>query len=449
MLGLLKTTIDRIDSLQQFYLLELAGIEKKSKLGIKKNRFAMLLNIYLDKLMNGSEDEKQEESFLALKIYMERYIEKTEIVEIENKKEIFFKVKDEMEYKKLIPSGEINKGVTAFMQFAEMPEIHANNTLIMLLIRFEEFIADFFKSLYLYFPAKYLDGQSITFSEISQLGVEEVKKNIVNREIDLLMRKSYTEWFKIIEEHKITLLECEKEIDALKEIYARRNILVHNSGIVNSSYLNNVKNSAHKTGDRLNADREYLENAFNIVKKIINVIFIKTKKLNKCSASEILDEAFAVGYSEMNNEHFVVSAKIFDVLRNDREQKTNDKLMSTVNYWLSMKEVCGLENLREDIENWDTSALNNKFIVAKLALLERYEETTELLGIMLQKNEDSFRAKCIEEWPLFKKYRASEYYLTLKSTHSKYFDSNVKESSIDVDDTNIKIRDELNEIEAS
>ena len=63
------------------------------------------------------------------------------------------------------PFTNVSAAAKEYEKYAEMPITHGNNTLIMLITRFEEFISDFIEIVYLKFPQKYLDSQTITFSE--------------------------------------------------------------------------------------------------------------------------------------------------------------------------------------------------------------------------------------------------------------------------------------------
>ena len=61
--GLLTHTLQRIDSLQQFYEIEYKGIQKKSKKGMEENRFGMLIDVYLNALSNASNVAMNSTSF--------------------------------------------------------------------------------------------------------------------------------------------------------------------------------------------------------------------------------------------------------------------------------------------------------------------------------------------------------------------------------------------------
>lgn len=146
MIGLLTHTLQRIDSLQQFYQMELKSIERKAKDGMNKNRFAMLIEAYFQALMYSGEEYKKSDSFQALQKIMSQCIEIENTSEDENKKSISFTIKENKYFKDV--DIDVKKGAIEYQKFAEMPQIHAGNTLIMLIIRFEEFISHFIAYIY-------------------------------------------------------------------------------------------------------------------------------------------------------------------------------------------------------------------------------------------------------------------------------------------------------------
>lgn len=100
MIGLLTHTIQRIDSLEQFYQLEYKNIERKSKKGTNENRFGMLIDVYLNALTYADEEYKNTESFKALEKLMKKCIEVKNFSEDDNKKTISFTLKKRQIYKR-------------------------------------------------------------------------------------------------------------------------------------------------------------------------------------------------------------------------------------------------------------------------------------------------------------------------------------------------------------
>ena len=93
--------------------------------------------------------------------------------------------------------------------------------------------------------------------------------------------------------------------------------------------------------------------------------------------------------------------------------------MSRVNYWIAKIENDGLQSVKEEIENFDTSALDKSFFMAKLILLKNYSSATTCIEDLCDKGELDNTA--IEEWPLFKEYRKTDEYIKFKESHPELF----------------------------
>lgn len=444
MLGLLTYTLQRIESLEQFHQLEHKNIVRKSKKGMDENRFGLLIDIYLDALIRDNEEFKNTESFKALEKFMQKCVTVKEISEGNNKNTISFELK-ENEYIKDITNFDVKKKSFEYQKYAEMPQIHSTNTLIMLIIRFEEFISKFITTLFLLFPDKYLNNKCVCFSEIEDLGTKEIKETILIREVENIMHQSYSEWFKLFESHKMSFEQYKSELAILKEIYNRRNVLVHNSGKVNSIYLKNVPDCEYTSGDVLLVDDVYLDKAFATIKTLIFAIIIESKKFNKKDEKDLLNEVFSQAFEEMSKEHYIISAKVFNLLQYINSQTDQEKLASKVNYLISTKEIEGLQAIKKEVDSFDITALNTMFCLAKKLLLEEYDIATSIIERMFQK--DEINATIINEWPLFKRYRATSNFDELKKKYAEKFNLTTLEPEVTSDKLEISIRSELKEIE--
>lgn len=404
---LLNKSMENIASLRHFYDVQKKYIDKKAKQGMKENRMGFLTDFYFNVTVHGTEKEKKRSTFLNLKKLIERHITIQEITE----KSVIYTVNDE----NARPFINVANAAKEYQKYAEMPIMHGNNTLIMLITRFEEFISDFIKIIYQKYPQKYLDNQTITFSEISQNDVEKIRTKIIDREIDGIMRESYTNWFKLFEEHKMCFKCCEREYEILKELYARRNILVHNSGEVNDSYIKNVPQTQYACGDVLYADEKYLDKAFEAIKTIIFCILIEGVRLQKENKDEYIDDIFEVAFNELIAENYKTCETVFYSLHMSPFVDEKTRYLAQVNYWISKIEISGFDSVKAEIEKLDVSALAESFSLAKCVLLRKYEEATECIENLYYKKELPFYV--LEEWPLFKEYRKSAEYNKFKMSH--------------------------------
>lgn len=419
--GLLQYSLERIASLQNFYDLEKKSISSRSQKGMKQNRFGFLMDTYVQLLVAGTDADREKESFSHLEQQAKQYIEIKSITSKEDGiNEVQFRIKNREELEKRGFNLDIKRSAVAYRQFAEMPVIHGSNTLIMLITRFEEFIAHFLSMLYYKYPHKYLDKQQITFSEIVDIGIDEITHKIISREVDKMMRDSYVEWFKLLESHGMKLKSCQSELVNLQEIYARRNIWVHNSGQVNKSYLENVPNTTAKLGEKLPIDEQYINNAFDTIKIIIFSIHIEAIKFWDKDKNAYMDHVFNVAYEELEAEHYSICYNVFAALSETQHFDTAQLMRSKVNFWIAAKKLKGLDAIKESVESFDVSALDRVFLLAKHILLEQNGEATQIIESLFRRND--LPAYCLEEWPLFKDYRTTSEYHEFKSNHPEYFE---------------------------
>lgn len=386
---------------------------------MKTTRFGYLIDIYFQTLFNGTEEEKNKESFQQLKKQADAFVEVLNDNDHQNTdaRGIIYRIKNP---DKLLAKGfelNVQKASASYRQFYDMPIIHASNTLVMLITRFEEFIANFLSELYELYPHKYLDKQQITFSEIENIGIDEIKEKIIEREIDTVMRESYSEWFKIFESHKMNFSSCQAEMENLKEIYARRNIVVHNSGRVNETYIKNIPNTPHAINERLLIDDKYLNQSFNTIKIIVITILIEAVKFIKEDKVKYLIDIFDATYDELKDGNYYLSSNIFALLMHNPNLDAGTQTMSQINYWIAEKERNGIAKIKKDIEQFDVSALDSVYSLAKALLLDRNDEATTIFENLYQKREIPFYV--VEEWPLFKNYRKSEQYVLIKNKHKE------------------------------
>lgn len=434
---LLKTSLNRIDSLQFFYTSEVNSIKKKSEKGKSQYEIGALLDTYFQMLTTDDEKLHQSKQYLTLESHVLKYIEVVEIKASEDTVRVIYRTKDSEKKAKSLTELNVKKAAQEYIKYAEMPMIHGSNTLIMLITRFEEFIANFSSEIFTQFPQRYLDKQAITFSELTGIGgIEEIKGFLFQRQIEALMRESYSEWFKLFESHGISLDPLKEEMSILKEMYARRNILVHNSGAVNSIYLKNVPEAKYPLGTILIPDREYIEIAFETIKKIIIVLLIEAAKLVNDDKQAYLKSIFTSLFDLLQQKEYSICKKAYDLIARSKIADSETRIMSQFDSWICIIQTAGLNSVKSEIEKFDVSALDDIYVLAKHILLEQFEEASLMLSFLLEK--ELLPASIIEEWPLFINYRNSDSYQSLRANHATEFGL----ESAEIDNSSIQTQSE-------
>lgn len=424
MLDIFLQAINSISSVEKYYDFEIDTIRVKSKQEMEKSQLGAMLYLYLS-LKIYSKDDAEDELFEKINSLTNNAIEDLEISE----GKATFSINEE----KISMSGrDIHKQVSSFMQFIEMPKILSESTLIMAVTRFEEFISGILKFIFDRYPEKYLNDKTITYKEYITTSGSDIKERIINNEVDKIMRASYSEWFKLLKEHGISIEKYKSLYDNLTEIYARRNIVVHNRSVVNNSYISMVSKTAYKEGDILHIRKEYLDNTFLTLKAIVCLIVIEAIHLYKQESKEFksnyLEDVFSVAYAQMEDGEYALSKIIFNELKERKELDAQLKLLSKINYWLSCKNNNEWDLVKDEVYVFDISAYSKQFCLAKMLLTDNFEEADELLKELLKTEE--LNTYYIEVWPILKEYRKTEYYDKLKEEFAEKF--GVVE--IDVDD---------------
>lgn len=414
--GLLSYSLERIDSLHAFYQTQLKSIEEESTKGMDRTRTAFFLEQSLYRLMYASEEEEQQEEFLRVKLWMEKYIE---ITEVEKSKRVSFIPKDDSMFGKGEFSKMMKKLSKEYIRYAEMSVIHGSNTLIMLITRFEEFISNVLSEIFLACPNKYLNDKTISYIEVQELSLDKVQGIILQREIDAKMTAYHTEWFKLFKSHGMKFSFCQNELGHLVEIYARRNIVVHNNSSVNEAYKRRVPHTQAELGSKLNISKEYLEEAFATIRIIIFTVMIETSRMLKADDRDgYLSSIFLIAFEYLVEERYDICSNVFNQLANNKLLNDAERKLSEINCLIAQKELYGLPAVVDKISELEIDESDLSLKVAKQLLLENYDEVPKLIE---EAYNHLFTSKEMEEWPIFKRYRETFLYQDFKLAHSEDF----------------------------
>ena len=201
---------------------------------------------------------------------------------------------------------------------------------------------------------------------------------------------------------------------------------MHNNGNVNMSYLNGVGKSHQenlKQGTKLSVDKEYLSKAFNLTYIMIYGTIFDISSINK-ESFELHDSLHDYAFQHMIDKEWEISHYIYQNIMKKKTPatQTKDIEMRKINYWISLKNLYGVEKIREEVTSYDVSAMEGEFKVAKACLLDDFKEINALLEVYLNTN---VYPQSIENWPLFIQYRQSKEYKKFKKEHIADFQKQV------------------------
>ena len=109
---------------------------------------------------------------------------------------------------------------------------------------------------------------------------------IAERELNELKYDRPKAWFDYMD--KMIRLRCPTgdEIERIAEMKAARDLLIHNSGIVNKTYLEKAGAKAHyAAGEKVVIDSQYFDECWLLAKKLVDDITTSAKHRISRSAS--------------------------------------------------------------------------------------------------------------------------------------------------------------------
>lgn len=420
--SILARSLDHMAALEHFYNVQYSDIEKMARKGMEDHFVGWSLNLFFTFYVFGSEEDKKSEGFKSLERAVRKLVSfKVDSSTSEEERGVRFKFRNTKMQSEIGCKLDVQRSFAEYLKFQEMPRLHGNSALIMLIIKFEEFIAEVLALLCRKFPRKYLEEENVKYSELTGGNIVAVRENLIQRKVDAYMRESYMNWFKIFESHGMDASAWDEPLQRLAEIYARRNIIVHNSGVVNATYLSNVQGSKEELGTCLTASKQYVDEAFGVIREMMVLIMLEASRVVPVGdVNDYLYSIFEHAFEFLKDGKYQLSEIAFFWLSRAKNFSEKNRTMSLFNFWMA-KLWGGTSDdlLLNEIKSFDVTAKEVDFKIAKYILLEQYDEATELIEDSLMADE-SLPANMLQ-WPLFLKYRKSKHFKKLLRKYADKF----------------------------
>lgn len=340
----------------------------------------------------------------------------------QNKQEIeAFRLKVKLQS---IDQAEIIEDLEKSSKSSAHKELLYKNSLISLLSSVEWFFAQILHYYYDKFPdSAGISKKTMTLSDLKGFGsIEDAEKYLIDVKIEEILRGSFDSWVTLLKtDLSLKLSWVDNILDELIEIYQRRNLLVHNGGVVNSIYLNKVRLDLRKDvkqGETLNVTKEYLDNAICKLQKVFILIGSELwKKLDKGDKKRG-DVLIEIVYENLLKSRWDICEGLSYFVMHDTELEPIDKVVSQLNYWLCLKRTNRLDEAKKDLDKADYSDKKEIFQLGLMALKGNEEDFFKILPYALDSAQ--LNIERLEEFPIFEEMRGTEKYRKFKE-QSKYF----------------------------
>lgn len=292
------------------------------------------------------------------------------------------------------------------------------NSLISLISSAEWLLAQLIRLYYEKYPeAIGLDDKRLSFKEISALGsLEDAKSYLTDLKIEEVMRGSFETWLDFIKKHfKLQMDYIEPLRSELIEIFQRRNLLVHNNGVVNAHYLKNVSvENGVKLGSDLVVSSHYLQKAIDTIELSFLLIGAELWKHLKKDDNNRPKQILHLAFERLSSERWQVAKGLSCFLMHDKQADEQHRMFGKCNYWQCQKWIGDFEDTKREIAEADFSANDELFQLARFTLLDDYAAVFALLPRVI--DQKKLQVEALDGWPIFREVRKRPEYLEFRKT---------------------------------
>lgn len=265
-------------------------------------------------------------------------------------------------------------------------------------------------------------NKDVSFSDILKASsIGELKEDIIDKEINTVLRKSHLEqidWFE--KKLDITLRSDKDLIGRFAELTERRNLFVHSDGKVSTHYINLCKENGYKfdqepcLGEKLGVEANYFARTVDTILEVgIKITHIIWRKLIPTQISLADENLTEITYNLIEKENYDLAKELLKFILSTKHYDPDYELVYLINLAQSFKWSGDDKKCKEIINsrsNW--SLYKEKYQIARHVLLEEYDEVYEL--VRKYANDDNVITKqSIKEWPLYKKIRNDTKFIDL------------------------------------
>lgn len=256
-----------------------------------------------------------------------------------------------------------------------------------------------------------VEDNKLRCSDLRKLNsIEDAINCLVDMKIEAILRQSVDNWIRQLkQELKLSLKYVSKTMPLIVEMYQRRNLLIHNGGIINSLYINLVKPSQRqgkKSGDRILVDKNYLYKALVEVRfaflMIAFELWMTQRQQSITSSIWIFD--FALDYASNNYYPYVIT--ICQLVRDKKGVEVLFKKKAQLLMLWCNKQLNGIGSIAGDIPDESFCDDDPELLLYLMALRDNF---LEMNNILLNKADIlDFDTLYLRQHPILRDYIRSE-----------------------------------------
>lgn len=231
--------------------------------------------------------------------------------------------------------------------------------------------------------------------------LEELKSLLVEHYVDGIIYDSLLEQVKKI----YSLLNIKKEkilvdIDIINEADKRRNLFIHNEGIVNQKYIRETKSNT-QIGEQLEISTDYFNKAYYEI-YLFGLILLAHLISNSGDKEAMLFIICEDIYDLLENEKYDIVIRFYKSCKDVNFLSGEAETIAKVNYLLALKYSNNKQEYEKELADVKYSHMSDKYKTAFYVLKEDKKMFLKLFP------KTKITIKEWNKWPLFREFRKDE-----------------------------------------
>lgn len=276
----------------------------------------------------------------------------------------------------------------------------------------EALVADLIHAFYSQFPdALPSEDRTLSLAELRIIGsIEEAEMFLRSKEVDSVLRESLDSQLLYFGKRlKIDLTALSPSKPVLVEVAQRRNLLVHNRGIVNRTYLERVDSAlveeyAAKKDKRFYVSNDYFVAAMNVV-EIAGIVLLQQCWRKWRTDDPESAEGFLIDFTfdALVEERYDAVIEIAKYASRIPFKSESRKRRVCINQAIALRDSGRESEVESVLAQYDWSGFQLLFQLALCAVRAQEEQFYQLLPRAIAAGEVT--REDLEEWPLFRNFR--------------------------------------------
>lgn len=294
-----------------------------------------------------------------------------------------------------------------------------NAIFVGMVTTFDELVAQLIRNVLKHVP-EILNSFSLEIpyrDVVSAKDFQNLQESLIRDIVDGIMWKSRSDQLKWLETYvtKEKFLNTIPQYEKFIEIAERRNVYVHNNGIVNSAYLSrvNIEKAGIKDatlGKRLHLTSKYFDESADVLVEayviIVHKVIRKLMRNATLEQKEVLDTHFNQSvYDQLDGGRFDSAARLASkMLDGGFAISDMTRKMGAVNLGIALKKSGDELSSNRALDSVDWSSARTEFKLCIAAIKEDEGEVCRLLPQMI--GSDLIGPQAYFEWPAFEWMRS-------------------------------------------